>query len=50
MPLDSKSTRKLVFIDWMNNIIWGHYEDGNDTAYKILNKCLHERKLFFRKQ
>jgi hypothetical protein len=50
MPLDSKSTRKLVFIDWMNNIIWGHYEDGNDAAYKILNKCLHERKLFFRKQ
>ncbi len=49
MPLDSKSTRKLVFIDGMNNIIWGHYEDGNDAAYKILKSCLHERKLFFRK-
>ena len=48
MPLDSKSTRKLVFIDWMNNIIWGHYEDGNDAAYKILKSCLHERRLFFR--
>lgn len=47
MPLDSKSTRKLVFIDWMNNIIWGHYEDGNDSAYSILSSCLHERKLFF---
>ena len=47
MPLDSKSSRKLVFIDWMNNIIWGHYEDGNDSAYSILSGCMHERKLFF---
>ena len=48
MPLDSKSTRKLVFIDWMNNIIWGHYEDKNDSAYTILKGCLREKKLFFR--
>lgn len=50
LPLDSKSTRKLIFIDWMNNIIWGRYEDGNDSAYNILKKKLRERKLFFRKK
>ena len=48
MPLDSKSTRKLVFIDWMNNIIWGHYEDGNDSAYAILKGSVHEKRLFFK--
>lgn len=50
MPLDSKSTRKLIFIDWMNNIIWGHYEDENNSAYNILKPYLRERKLFFRKK
>ena len=50
MPLDSKSTRKLIFIDWMNNIIWGRYEDENDKAYNILKPYLRERKLFFRKK
>ena len=50
LPLDSKSTRKLIFIDWMNNIIWGRYEDENCNAYNILKPHLHERKLFFRKR
>lgn len=50
MPLDSKSTRKLIFIDWMNNIIWGRYEDENNSAYNILKPHLRERKLFFRKK
>ena len=50
VPLDSKSTRKLIFIDWMNNIIWGRYEDENNRAYNILKPHLRERKLFFRKK
>ncbi|MDE7155036.1 MAG: DUF3800 domain-containing protein, partial [Muribaculaceae bacterium] len=29
IPSDSKKVKNLIFIDWLNNLIWGRYEDNN---------------------
>lgn len=46
-PSDSKAVRNLVFIDWINNIIWGHYEFGKSEPYKIIRSSITETRLFF---
>lgn len=46
-PSDSKAVRNLVFIDWINNIIWGHYEFGKSAPYMILRNSITETRLFF---
>lgn len=47
MPSDSKQVQNLVFIDWVNNIVWGHYEKNVDEPYDILKKVLEVKHLFF---
>lgn len=46
-PSDSKQVLNLVFIDWLNNLIWGNYEDQNSEPYSILKSVLDSKKLFF---
>lgn len=47
IPSDSKKVQNLIFIDWMNNLIWGNYEDKNSEPYQILKSVLDSKKLFF---
>lgn len=47
IPSDSKKVKNLIFIDWMNNLIWGKYEDRNEAPYDILRNVISSRKLFF---
>ncbi len=47
MPSDSKQVKNLIFIDWMNNLIWGKYEDNNDKPFNILRNVITSQKLFF---
>lgn len=47
IPSDSKKVQNLIFIDWMNNLIWGNYEDDNSEAYQILRSVIDSKKLFF---
>ncbi len=47
IPSDSKKVKNLIFIDWINNLIWGKYEDGNDRAYEIIRNVMTSKKLFF---
>lgn len=46
-PSDSKQVKNLIFIDWMNNLIWGKYEDNNDKPFNILRNVITSDKLFF---
>lgn len=47
IPSDSKQVRNLILADWINNIIWGYYEDNNATPYNILKSVIREKHLFF---
>ena len=47
IPSDSKKVQNLIFIDWMNNLIWGNYEDRNSEPYEILKSVIDSKKLFF---
>jgi hypothetical protein len=47
IPSDSKAVTNLVFIDWLNNIIWANYEDKNSSPYNILKDYIHSNHLFF---
>ncbi len=47
IPSDSKKVKNLIFIDWMNNLIWGKYEDNNTAPYDILRNVITSKKLFF---
>ena len=47
IPSDSKRVLNLIFIDWINNLIWGNYEDRNSQPYQILKSVIDSKKLFF---
>lgn len=47
LPSDSKCVKNLIFIDWINNLVWGRYEDNNTQAYDILKNVIFSKKLFF---
>ena len=47
VPSDSKKVKNLIFIDWINNIIWGNYEDRNKEPYDIIKTVIESKKLFF---
>ena len=46
-PSDSKNVQNLIFIDWINNIIWGNYEDNNSEPYQAMRSVIESKKLFF---
>lgn len=43
----SRNSELLMFIDWIANFVWRHYEDGQSDAYNVLTKFLEEKRLFF---
>jgi len=47
IPSDSKQVKNLIFIDWINNLIWGRYEDNNTKPYDIIKNVITSKKLFF---
>lgn len=47
IPSDSKKVANLIFIDWINNLIWGRYEDSNTKPYDILKSVMTSRRLFW---
>ena len=47
IPSDSKKVKNLIFIDWLNNLIWGKYEDKNNGPYDIIKNVISSKKLFF---
>ena len=47
IPSDSKKVTNLVFADWLNNIVWGNYEDSNAEPYMLLSSKLKNQTLFF---
>ncbi len=47
IPSDSKNVRNLILADWINNIVFGNYEDNNNSAYNILKPIIIEKHLFF---
>lgn len=49
IPSDSKSVKNLIFIDWINNLIWNNYEDNNQAAYDILRTHIYGNRLYFEK-
>lgn len=47
IPSDSKQVKNLIFIDWINNLIWGRYEDDNIEPYNILENVIVPIELYF---
>ncbi len=46
-PQQSHNNERLMFIDWVANFVWRHYEDVNSGAYQILRPFINEDRLFF---
>lgn len=46
-PMDSKKVQNLIFIDWINNLVWGNYEDQNSAAFNIISSDINSITLFF---
>jgi hypothetical protein len=46
-PSPSHHHKPLIFIDWLTNIVWSHYEDGQSTPYGILSPKIKNQTLFF---
>jgi len=46
-PKESYNNAGLMFIDWIANFIWRHYEDNSSEAYHTLKPYLKEDFLFF---
>ena len=49
IPSDSKAVKNLIFIDWINNIVWGKYENDNIEPYEIIKDFITEKHLYFSK-
>lgn len=37
-PKESHTTKPLIFVDWLTNFIWRHYEDGRSDAHEVLQE------------
>ncbi len=46
-PYESHKVQNLILADWLNNIIWGCYEDRNSNAFDIISNKLDRIELFF---
>lgn len=47
IPSESHTVHNLQFVDWLNNLIWSHYEDSNSSAFRILQAKIINQELFF---
>lgn len=46
-PRESQQNLNLVFVDWIANIIWNHYENRKSIAFNIIKDNIELRELFF---
>ena len=44
---ESFQNERLMFIDWVANFVWRHYENNYSNAYQVLGRYLQEDKVFF---
>lgn len=47
IPVESKNSFNLQFIDFIANIVWNFHENNRADGYNILKKHLHLKSLFF---
>ena len=47
LPCASDSNNNIVFIDWINNIVWSNYEDGDVKHFAGISPVLSNATLFF---
>ncbi|MBW2052606.1 MAG: hypothetical protein JRI85_10265, partial [Deltaproteobacteria bacterium] len=47
IPVESKNSFNLQFIDFIANIVWSFYEDNKAGGYNILKKHIYLKNLFF---
>ena len=46
-PTESHTELNIMFIDWVANFVWSHYEDGKSDAFNRLTGVLNNQELFF---
>lgn len=46
-PSESHVTLNLQFIDWISNIVWRSYEDGENEALDLIREQIELHELFF---
>lgn len=49
IPQQSQNSLNIQFTDFISHIIWEKYEDSETSAYRILNKAVFQKKLYFPK-
>ena len=47
LPSDSKSVRGLFLVDWINSIVFHHYENANSSPFTIMLPVIKNKQLFF---
>jgi len=45
--IDSKDSKQIQFVDYVTNIVWGHYEDGHTEPFDLIKKVTFSHTLFF---
>lgn len=46
-PQESHRNYNLQFVDWVAHLVWAHFEDGENDAFRVLCPHLKVRLLFF---
>ncbi|HZQ46498.1 MAG TPA: DUF3800 domain-containing protein [Verrucomicrobiae bacterium] len=46
-PQESSGDYNLQFVDWVANVTWSHFEDGETTVFDQVRKNIRIRQLFF---
>ena len=46
-PTESHTEANLIFIDWVANFVWSHYEDSKSDPFNRLLEVMDNKQLFF---
>ena len=46
-PQESHQNLNLLFVDYIVNIVWNHYENNESNIYKMIKNKIESRCLFF---
>lgn len=46
-PTESHTETNLIFIDWVANCVWSHYEDNKSDPFNRLIEVMDNKQLFF---
>lgn len=49
-PRISENEKNLWFIDWVANFIWRHYEQGDSSAFRLLENHIKIKQLYFKEE